>query len=326
MTTCGPRCRSARRSGRCARIGSGPRTLRLRAKLDFNESPFDVPEEIRAEVLGRIAAKRWGRYPEFGAPRLKKAIAEAIDRQPEEIVVGNGSGEVLLAAVSVFAGGGLSGPSDAHLLALRTDRGDRGPRASRSRANGFEDFASPRRRSSRRRRSRAPFPSSARRTTRRAASCGGNSWSGCWRPPPSCSSIRPTWTSRGPATTPFRSSTPARTSSSSGRFRRRTRPQDSGSDTRSRRRSSPGRSRRPSCRSASTSRPRSWPSPFSHPEISREHVTRIVAERERGRRRASHRRRTVAPSRSNFLFVRPRTAMPRACAARSSTGESSCAT
>jgi len=78
----------------------------LRAKLDFNESPFDVPEEIRAEVLGRIAAKRWGRYPEFGAPRLKKAIAEAIDRQPEEIVVGNGSGEVILAAVSVFAGGG----------------------------------------------------------------------------------------------------------------------------------------------------------------------------------------------------------------------------
>jgi len=78
----------------------------LRAKLDFNESPFDVPEEIRAEVLGRLAAKRWGRYPEFGAPRLKKAIAEAIGRRPEEIVVGNGSGEVLLAAVSIFAGGG----------------------------------------------------------------------------------------------------------------------------------------------------------------------------------------------------------------------------
>jgi histidinol-phosphate aminotransferase len=78
----------------------------LRAKLDFNESPFDVPEEIRAEVLGRLAAKRWGRYPEFGTPRLKRAIAGAIGRRPEEIVVGNGSGEVILAAVSVFAGGG----------------------------------------------------------------------------------------------------------------------------------------------------------------------------------------------------------------------------
>ncbi len=78
----------------------------LRAKLDFNESPFEVPEEIRAEVLTRLSEKRWGRYPEFGAPRLKRAVADAIGRRPEEIVVGNGSGEVILAAVSVFAGGG----------------------------------------------------------------------------------------------------------------------------------------------------------------------------------------------------------------------------
>jgi len=91
----------ALRAYRLAREDGPP----IRAKLDFNESPFDVPEEIRASVLARLAAKRWGRYPEFGTPRLKKAIADAIGRQPEEIVVGNGSGEVILAAVSVFAGG-----------------------------------------------------------------------------------------------------------------------------------------------------------------------------------------------------------------------------
>jgi histidinol-phosphate aminotransferase len=77
----------------------------IRAKLDFNESPFDVPGEIRDEVLARLAAKRWGRYPDFGSPRLRNAVAGAIGRRPEEIVVGNGSGEVILAAVSVFAGG-----------------------------------------------------------------------------------------------------------------------------------------------------------------------------------------------------------------------------
>jgi histidinol-phosphate aminotransferase len=76
------------------------------AKLDFNESPDDVPEDIRAEVLERLKARRWGRYPEFGAPRLKKALAASIGRSPDEIVVGNGSGETILAAVSVFAGGG----------------------------------------------------------------------------------------------------------------------------------------------------------------------------------------------------------------------------
>src|ERR1019366_7247890 len=78
----------------------------LRAKLDFNESPFDVPEEIRAAGLSRLAAQRWGRYPEFVAPCVKRAIADAIGRRPEEIVVGNGSGGGILAAVSVFAGGG----------------------------------------------------------------------------------------------------------------------------------------------------------------------------------------------------------------------------
>jgi histidinol-phosphate aminotransferase len=75
------------------------------AKLDFNESPDDVPEEIRSEVLERLKRRRWGRYPEFGAPRLKKAIAESVGRSPDEIVVGSGSGETILAAVSVFAGG-----------------------------------------------------------------------------------------------------------------------------------------------------------------------------------------------------------------------------
>ncbi|MGA7990482.1 MAG: histidinol-phosphate transaminase [Thermoanaerobaculia bacterium] len=78
----------------------------VRAKLDFNEAPDDVPEEIRTEVLARLKSRRWGRYPEFGAPRLKKAIAGSIGRSPDEIVVGNGSGEAILAAVSVFAGGG----------------------------------------------------------------------------------------------------------------------------------------------------------------------------------------------------------------------------
>ncbi len=80
--------------------------LPVKAKLDFNESPDDVPEDVRAEVIERLKARRWGRYPEFGTPRLKKAIAASIGRSPDEIVVGNGSGETILAAVSVFAGGG----------------------------------------------------------------------------------------------------------------------------------------------------------------------------------------------------------------------------
>jgi histidinol-phosphate aminotransferase len=76
------------------------------AKLDFNESPYDVPDEIKERVTSRLLARRWALYPEFGAGRLRRAIAAAIGRRAEEIVVGNGSGETVLAAINVFAGGG----------------------------------------------------------------------------------------------------------------------------------------------------------------------------------------------------------------------------
>jgi histidinol-phosphate aminotransferase len=78
----------------------------VRAKLDFNESPYDVPDEIKERVASRLLARRWALYPEFGAGRLRRAIAAAIGRRSEEIVVGNGSGETVLAAINVFAGGG----------------------------------------------------------------------------------------------------------------------------------------------------------------------------------------------------------------------------
>ncbi len=78
----------------------------VRAKLDFNESPFDVPDDVKEKVLARLKTRRWSLYPEFGSGRLRKAIGATLERSPEEIVVGNGSGEILLAAINVFAGGG----------------------------------------------------------------------------------------------------------------------------------------------------------------------------------------------------------------------------
>ena len=85
---------------------SPPPVARVLAKLDFNESPFDVPDELKEIVLTRLAKRRWSHYPEFGAPRLTEVIAAAAGRRPEEVVVGNGSGELVLAGISVFAGNG----------------------------------------------------------------------------------------------------------------------------------------------------------------------------------------------------------------------------
>lgn len=78
----------------------------LRAKLDFNESPADVPAEVKDAALAAIRARRFALYPEFGSPRLRSALAASAGLSPEQVVPANGSGEAILAAISVFAGCG----------------------------------------------------------------------------------------------------------------------------------------------------------------------------------------------------------------------------
>ncbi len=78
----------------------------LRAKLDFNESPADVPAEVKDAALAAIRSRRFAHYPQFGAPRLRAALAASAGLSPDQVVASNGSGEAILAAVSVFAGCG----------------------------------------------------------------------------------------------------------------------------------------------------------------------------------------------------------------------------
>lgn len=89
---------------RAYRFEPGPQAVR--AKLDFNESPVDVPASAKAAALEALGARRFALYPEFGAPRLRTALAAGAGLAPEQVVPSNGSGEAILAALSVFAGCG----------------------------------------------------------------------------------------------------------------------------------------------------------------------------------------------------------------------------
>ena len=80
-------------------------TLALRStsiKLNQNESPFDVPPSFKREVLDRVGRLPWNRYPEFEATRLRTALAAAYDLTPDSILAGNGSNELLAAAIGTF--------------------------------------------------------------------------------------------------------------------------------------------------------------------------------------------------------------------------------
>lgn len=84
-------------------------TLELREaeiKLNQNESPYDVPRELKDEVLTRIARMPWNLYPDFESTTLRTALANAYALQPEQILAGNGSNELLAAAIGAFVGPG----------------------------------------------------------------------------------------------------------------------------------------------------------------------------------------------------------------------------
>ena len=73
-------------------------------RLHQNESPVDVP--FKEEVLARIASMPWNRYPDFESSVLRAKLADVYGYSPDNILVGNGSNELLAAAAGAFIGPG----------------------------------------------------------------------------------------------------------------------------------------------------------------------------------------------------------------------------
>lgn len=72
-----------------------------RRKLNQNESPWDVPPELKREVLAAADAAPWQRYPEFAPPTLLAGLAAHYGWTADGVLVGNGSNELIQATLSV---------------------------------------------------------------------------------------------------------------------------------------------------------------------------------------------------------------------------------
>lgn len=84
-------------------------TLELREaeiKLNQNESPNDFPAELKQQVLARVAERPWNLYPDFESLTLREAIARAYGYEAANVLVGNGSNELLAATIATFVGPG----------------------------------------------------------------------------------------------------------------------------------------------------------------------------------------------------------------------------
>lgn len=82
-------------------------------KLNQNEAPWDPPPDLKGEILARAAQAEWNRYPEFAPSGLKRRLGARHGWDPDGVLVGNGSNEVLQAALAatVRAGDAVLAPS-----------------------------------------------------------------------------------------------------------------------------------------------------------------------------------------------------------------------
>lgn len=79
-----------------------------RIKLNQNESPYDVPPELKARIGAALADRPWNRYPPFVASHFIDAVVEATRWPADGVLVANGSNELIQALLAVTVGPGVA--------------------------------------------------------------------------------------------------------------------------------------------------------------------------------------------------------------------------
>jgi histidinol-phosphate aminotransferase len=77
-----------------------------RRKLNQNESPYDLPDDLKRAIAARAIQARWPRYPEFVPRHLLDQLSHWLGWPADGILVGNGSNELIQATLAVTVGPG----------------------------------------------------------------------------------------------------------------------------------------------------------------------------------------------------------------------------
>jgi histidinol-phosphate aminotransferase len=75
-------------------------------KLDQNENPYELPADLKREIVDRVLGRPWGRYPEFVPAAMIHTLAKFTGWHEDGILVGNGSNELIQASLTVTLGPG----------------------------------------------------------------------------------------------------------------------------------------------------------------------------------------------------------------------------
>jgi histidinol-phosphate aminotransferase len=71
-------------------------TSKAKIKLSSNELPYDLPEWLKKKIREAVSDIPFNRYPDPYAIELREILAERWNVKPENIVLGNGSDELIL--------------------------------------------------------------------------------------------------------------------------------------------------------------------------------------------------------------------------------------
>lgn len=75
---------------------------RYRIKMDANENPFDIPKEIKTLLAQELLYLPLNRYPDAAAKELRAKLSEQLGVNIDQIVVGNGSDELITYLITAF--------------------------------------------------------------------------------------------------------------------------------------------------------------------------------------------------------------------------------
>lgn len=73
-------------------------------KMDANENPYDIPKHIKEHINKEIINHNFNRYPDPIAIELREALAVEQGVDSSQILIGNGSDELISYIISAFGG------------------------------------------------------------------------------------------------------------------------------------------------------------------------------------------------------------------------------
>lgn len=77
-------------------------------KVNANECNFNLPPLVAERVTNRLASIAFNRYPNMEMDDLKESIARNFNLRPQNVLIGNGSSEILEKLFFAFGGNGRS--------------------------------------------------------------------------------------------------------------------------------------------------------------------------------------------------------------------------